>query len=189
MDKKSMRRCGLTSRRALSEEQRQDKSRLIVEKLLQSSVFQEARTVFCYVSMDDEVNTRQILQAVLETGRILAIPYITDVLRGLMKPVRLHALEDLTPGLYDIPTVPAGRLEDVRQESVDLVVVPGTAFDFAGHRIGMGGGYYDRFLAGSGAVKAALAYKCQIFSELPAEKYDQKVNYIFTEDKIYKERI
>ena len=77
------------------------------------------------------------------------------------------------------------RPSSAKGDAIDLVIVPGTAFDTAGHRIGMGGGFYDRFLQYTSVSKVALAYECQIFGSLPVEEHDQQVDYIFTENKIY----
>lgn len=185
MDKKAMRKVGLAARRALTTAERQEKSQSIQEKLLNSPVLMQAKNIFCYVSSEDEVHTEKLLQGILDAGKILLVPYITDAKAGLMEAARLKQVGDLVPGVYDIPTVPEEDKSFWAPEDIDVVIVPGSAFDAAGRRIGMGGGFYDRFLGKSPAVKVALAYDCQIFSQLPAEEYDKKVDIIFTESKIY----
>lgn len=185
-EKKQMRRQGLAARRALTMEQRQEQSDAIAIKLLQTEAFQKAQTIFAYVSVEEEVHTDVILAASLAQGKTLAVPYITESAKGLMVAARLSELEDLTPGAFDILTVAKEKLEIIPAEAFDLIIVPGVAFDLEKHRIGMGGGYYDRFLAdATKAAKVALAYDCQIFPALPVEPFDRQVDYIITEKKIF----
>ena len=185
MDKKAMRKAGLAARRALTATERQEKSQSIQERMLNSPVLRQAKNIFCYVSSEDEVHTEKLLNGILAAGKKLLVPYITDAKAGLMEAAQLKQIGDLVPGVYDIPTVPEEDKSFCAPEDIDVVIVPGSAFDAAGRRIGMGGGFYDRFLEKSPAVKVALAYDCQIFSQLPAEEYDKKVDMIFTESKIY----
>lgn len=175
----------MAARRSLSAQQRAAKSTRIANALCSSRLFQQARAVFCYVGSEDEVHTREIMQMAIEQEKLLAVPYITDAANGMMEAAVLQKIEDLVPGVYDIPTVSEAGRRFLAGSNIDLVIVPGTAFDTAGHRIGMGGGFYDRFLHDTAASKVALAYECQIFDRLPVEKYDQQVDYIFTESKIY----
>ena len=185
MNKKAMRRQGLLARRGLEAQQRVAKSRLIGESLCNSILFQQSKSIFCYVGSEDEVHTMDILQRVLAEGKQLSVPYITDAAQGVMEAAVLNKIEDLVPGIYDIPTVPENRQCFLLGNAIDLVIVPGTAFDAAGRRIGMGGGFYDRFLQNTSVSRVALAYVCQIFDHLPVEEHDQQVDYIFTENKIY----
>lgn len=185
MDKKAMRRAGLAARRSLTPLERQDKSRSIQDALLESRVLSGAGNVFCYVSVEDEVHTARLLSGILDAGKVLLVPYITDAKAGFMEAAQLRQVEDLALGVYDIPTVPEEDKVFLAPEDIDVVIVPGSAFDTAGRRIGMGGGFYDRFVGKTSAVKVALAYDCQIFPRLPAEDYDKKVDMIFTESKIY----
>lgn len=187
MDKKSARRQGLAARRGLTGCQRQEKSAAVVARLLADKSFLQAGTVFCYVSVEDEVHTDEIIRKALANGKRVAVPFITDADRGMMCAARLYSVEDLTAGEYGILTVPPERVVPVAPAELDLAVVPGSAFDKAGHRIGMGGGYYDRFLRqAEGAVRIAAAYECQLFSRLAAELHDVVMDYIFTEAAVYK---
>lgn len=186
IDKKLLRRGGLARRRSLTCELRQEKSALVAERLLSSDVFQKAGSVFCYVSMEDEVHTEAIINGALAAGKRVSVPHVTDAAQGLMCAARLYSMEELVPGEYGILTLPLEKVEPVLPLDIDLVIVPGSAFDRAGHRVGMGGGYYDRFLRqAAGAIKAAVAYECQIFDNFAVDMYDQSVDYIFTEDTVY----
>ncbi len=185
MDKKAMRKAGLSARRALTAAERQAKSQAIQEKLLSNQVLSKAKSIFCYVSSEDEVHTEKLLSGILSEGKVLLVPYITDAKAGLMEAAQLRQVKELVSGVYDIPTVPEVDKCFWSPADIDVVIVPGSAFDADGRRIGMGGGFYDRFLEKSSAVKVALAYDCQMFPQIPAEEYDKKVDIIFTESKIY----
>ena len=187
IDKKLLRREGLARRRSLTCELRQEKSTLVAGRLLASDIFKRAGSIFCYVSMEDEVHTEAVISAALAAGKRVSVPHVTDAAQGLMCAARLYSMDDLVPGEYGILTLPLEKVEPVLPLDIDLVIVPGSAFDRAGHRVGMGGGYYDRFLRqASGAVKAAVAYECQFFDAFAVDVYDQSVDYIFTEDTVYK---
>lgn len=186
MTKKQLRQQGKSNRRSLSAEQRCEKSWLIVERVMSMDCYAEAQRVFCYAAMEDEVHTRGLLAAMLAAGKEVSIPLIDDEQKGIMRAVRLFDLTDMEKGKFDIDTVAGAESRYVPPEAMDLIIVPGTAFDAAGHRIGMGGGYYDRFLEKTSAITAGVAYECQIFPNLPWEIHDQALNYVITENKIYK---
>ncbi len=111
--------------------------------------------------------------------------------------LRLFWLEDmaeLAPGTLGIEE-PLPRFRDLPKKSVgpaeiDLVLVPGVAFDPQGRRIGQGKGYYDRFLATleSRTKLVALAYQCQIFSSIPTDPHDFPIDIVVTEDNIYRRK-
>lgn len=180
--KRRVRKEVLSARRAMSSEQREQENRNITDKVLSSAEFAKAETVFCYVSLDDEVNTYSILSATLEAGKILCVPYITGE-KGIMLAVRLRDVSDLVAGAYGIPTAPKydGSQEFVSPEDIDLAIVPGAAFTLDGQRIGMGGGYYDRFLEKFSGISAGIAYSCQMRETLPMEQHDRKIDIIFTD--------
>ena len=185
-DKKLLRREGLARRRGLTTRQRQQKSREIAGRLIQSRLFQQAKSLFCYISMENEVHTEAMIEAALAAGKAVSIPYVLDRAKGLMCAAQLKDMADLVAGEYNILTLPPEQVVPVEPSAIELVIVPGSAFDRAGHRIGMGGGYYDRFLQqAAGAVRAAVAYECQLFKELAVDEHDQLMDYIFTEKTVY----
>lgn len=187
VDKRDARRRGLAARRRLTCLQRQEKSAAAVGRLLADRLFHDAEAVFCYVSVEDEVHTDEIIRAALAGGKRVAVPFITSASRGMMCAARLYSADDLTAGEYGIWTVPPENVVPVAPAELELAVVPGSAFDRAGRRVGMGGGYYDRFLRqAEGAVRAAAAYECQLFSRIETEKHDLAMDYIFTEAAVYK---
>ena len=185
-DKKLLRREGMARRRGLTAGQRQEKSAAIAERLIHAELFRQAESVFCYISMENEVHTEAVLEAALAAGKAVSIPYVLDKAKGLMCAAQLQDMADLVAGEYNIPTLPPEKVVPVEPAAIDLVIVPGSAFDRAGHRIGMGGGYYDRFLwQAARAVRAAVAYECQLFDNIAADEHDQPMDYIFTEKNVY----
>lgn len=185
-DKKLLRREGMARRRGLTAGQRQEKSAAIAERLIHAELFRQAESVFCYISMENEVHTEAVLEAALAAGKAVSIPYVLDKAKGLMCAAQLQDMADLVAGEYNIPTLPPEKVVPVEPAAIDLVIVPGSAFDRAGHRIGMGGGYYDQFLGQAArAVRAAVAYECQLFDNIAADEHDQPMDYIFTEKTVY----
>ena len=189
MNKAELRRHVLSLRDA--EPDREMKSRTIQECLLQLPDFQNAGTILTYIGVKSEVGTGVIVQETLEEGKRMAIPYVTgDGLRAafILSPTEL---EPSMFGLLD--PVPEVRNDPERVcpiDSVELFVVPGVAFDPQGGRLGHGKAYYDRMLsqAGLGARFIALAFECQMVSEVPMTKTDVGMHAVITEKQIYSRR-
>lgn len=157
----------------------------IKERFLNSEYFNESNTIFIYVNMDSEINTIDIIKEALKRGKRVAVP---KVLPGNKEMIALEikSLLDLNEsGSYGI-LEPGMDKQDVG-EQIDLIVLPGLAFDESGHRIGYGGGFYDKFLKKHDKVnRMALCYNFQIISNVPKEEYDQDVDLIMTESKVLK---
>lgn len=181
--KKLFRKEALGRRRSLTADARQEKSRLIADKLLSDRRVKAAGTILGFFSMKDEVEMEDILRRLLEMGKRVALPLVTGP--GQMEAVELKSFDDLVPGDFNIPTVREEVREIVRPEELDCVLVPAVAFSDAGYRLGMGGGFYDRYLIrATKASRLAVVFDCQIFPEdgFPREEYDQQVDSVFTEN-------
>lgn len=179
-DKKDLRASIKQKRRALSIEYRQQASRKMQAELTRLPCYQAAEYIMLYMAMQDEVQLDELIAMVLKDGKKAAIPLVTGA--GLMEAVELSDMADLVPDKYGIKTVSEEKRRLIAPDKIDLIIVPGVAFDKAGHRLGMGGGFYDRFmLRASRAVRAALAYDCQLLAAVPAEVHDLTVDYIITE--------
>ena len=137
-----------------------------------------------YMPMPDEVQLQSLFIRCYEDRKLVSIPY----LRAKDKPmlaVALKSLESVQPGEFGIPTAePGSALLD--KNSIDLVIVPGVGFAPNGARLGMGGGFYDRFLTEQQpyAARIGLAFDCQLAEELPFEDYDQFMHIIITESQM-----
>lgn len=179
-NKKALRASIKQKRRALSIAYRQQASRKMQAELTRLPCYQAAEYIMLYMAMQDEVQLDELIAMVLKDGKKAAIPLVTGA--GLMEAVELSDMADLVPDKYGIKTVSEEKRRLIAPDKIDLIIVPGVAFDKAGHRLGMGGGFYDRFmLRASRAVRAALAYDCQLLAAVPAEVHDLTVDYIITE--------
>ena len=156
----------------------------IAERMVFSKEFKEAKTIMVYLNMPGEVNTAHIIKNAFEAGKKVAVPQV-NWKKETMKAVELesmdHPLETVKMGLKeptDAKTIPAGE--------IDLVIVPGVAFDEKLNRLGRGGGYYDRFLSKPkfNAIKCGIAFDLQVVENIPTDDHDQKMDILITENRI-----
>jgi len=164
-------------RRRLSPEERRRFSEEIVRRLKQLKAFDRAKVVMLYVPVGGEVDLLPLLKELIEgEKKRVALPKVTA--DGEMVAVEVSDLSVLREGRFKVPEPMGGRL--VRPEKIDLVVVPGVAFDRRGFRLGMGKGFYDRFLPRVKGYKVGVAYEFQVVDRLPAEKHDAPVDAVIT---------
>ncbi|MGL4419470.1 MAG: 5-formyltetrahydrofolate cyclo-ligase [Gemmataceae bacterium] len=168
-------------------------SETILAKFHALPAFHAATTVMYYVDAGSEVKTRQALAAAIATGKTIVVPWCI-VETNELELFHLQDVSELVEGAYKIlePKEELRRLpaKIVVPESLDLVMVPGTAFDPQGGRMGQGKGYYDRLLARvrPDAPLVALAYECQIFPEIPVAPHDVFMDIVLTELNMYNGR-
>ncbi|MDO7785664.1 5-formyltetrahydrofolate cyclo-ligase [Desulforamulus aquiferis] len=188
MEKKSLRKQILASRELLSPQDAFNRSSLITERLLVLDAFLKANTMMAYLSIKNEVQTGHIIERALQDGKEIAVPVVNSNKKSMKAAKLLSYPGGLVPGPYGI-LEPAVFLP-ISAEDLDLIVVPGAAFDPKGNRLGYGGGYYDRFLprVRPGAVTIALAYEMQMMEDLSnyMEPHDCRVEYVVTEERIIK---
>lgn len=139
-----------------------------------------AKTLFFYASFDGEVETLEMIKQAQRSGKIIALPRV-DQQRFEIRPARVESLEhDLEPGAYGIAQ-PNQYCQSIGIEALDMVIVPGVAFDRMNNRLGRGRGYYDRFLTGlpSGVPVIGLAFDFQILDRLPDQQaHDRPVSRV-----------
>jgi 5-formyltetrahydrofolate cyclo-ligase len=165
-----------------------DLSAIILDKFMQLPEYAAAQTVMFYVDVRAEVRTRHALPLALLSGKRVVIPYCVD---GLLELFLLEEMDELETGMYRILEpreelrVLPGKRVDVK--SLDLIMVPGVAFDRRGGRTGHGKGYYDKLLehARSDTPLVALAFECQMFPEIPVQEHDVFMDCVVTEMAIY----
>lgn len=146
--------------------------------VMHSEVWQRAESVFVYVSMWAEPDTRALIGAALEVGKRVYVPLCGP--DRTMKAVRIRSLDELRPGTLNIPEPPADN-EAARPGTLDLAVVPCITATFDGARLGHGAGYYDHFLRLHTCPAMCLCYGQMLADALPMEEHDVRMDYVVTE--------
>lgn len=147
--------------------------------LFELPAWQQAKTVFCFVSTPSEPDTTPILKAVLSSGRTLCVPRTLDV-HGHMEAVPIENLDQLSAGRWGILEPPA-HLSALPADQLDLIVAPCLMAGPNGARLGQGGGYYDRFFAQCNCPTVALCPSGLVHPNLPLEPFDHRVDFVLTE--------
>ena len=161
-------------------------SKEITRSLLGTDEFKAASTIMCYLSLGQEVDTKMIIDECLKEKKTVLIPIIlkNDDGTSYMEASQLLDPEsDLAPGTMGI-LEPKSRSIRIRDPKIiDLVIVPGLAFDKKGNRLGYGAGYYDYFLerVREDCKQIALAFSFQLIDNLPTQEHDKKIGNIITE--------
>jgi len=161
------------------------KSRAISSRLFQQAFFEGAKTVMVYVDFRHEVKTGEIIEKALAQGKRVTVPVCEPREVRLIPSEILDYPGDLAPGTWGILEPKPDKLRPVDPADLDLVLVPGVAFDEQGNRLGYGGGYYDRFLARlrPDALAVALAFEEQILEDVCPEEHDRQVHAIITDQR------
>jgi len=163
-------------------------SRRICRRLAALPEYAGAAVVMFYVDFASEVRTRQFLPTAWEQGKRVVVPFCTG---DALEPFYITSMDELAEGSYGIlePTqaIRSRRQRRVDPAELDLIVVPGLAFDRRGGRLGQGKGYYDRFLrtVRPDAPRIALAFECQLFPAVPMRPHDVYVHKVITEAAVY----
>ena len=174
MDKKELRSMIRQRKRAMTETEILEKSRLLMELFCASDAYRDADAIYGYLPYNQEVRTTPMLQKALDDGKRVAVPKIFG---DEMKFIWLEDLDRVAPGYSKIPE----PLEDgpIADDPTALVLMPGMAFDPQGHRIGYGGGFYDRFLEQEPEHPTlALCYDFQMLPHLDTEEHDIPVDTV-----------
>ena len=132
-----------------------------------------------YYSLPDEVDTHTLVDSLLMSGKHILLPRVTG--EGTMELRRYTGPSDLAQGAYNIME-PTGEVFD-DYAAIDLIVVPGVAFDRHGHRLGRGGGFYDRFLSHPAlhhTCKVGICFPCQVVDSIPTEPHDLPVSQVIS---------
>lgn len=183
--KKALRNRMATELKAMQPVDRLERSARVQARIMATPEFKNARSVMVYQSDQTEVDTREIVMACLEEGKRVSLPRTVKGTRTMEALEILDVKRDLEDSRFGFKE-PQAILPLVALESIDLVIVPGRAFDAEGHRLGRGGGYYDRFLSLDhvSASRAAIAFDLQIVKSVPHESHDCLVDLIVTETQV-----
>jgi 5-formyltetrahydrofolate cyclo-ligase len=185
--KKALREQAHAARNAL--ENKDELSQIICERLVGLEAYQKAATVMWYVDVRAEARTRHYLPTALTQGKRIIVPWCNTA--GELELFLLTSMDELALGMYRIlePKVELRALPEkqVTVQELDLVIVPGVAFDRRGGRMGHGKGYYDKLLqhARADTPLVALAFECQLFDEIPTADHDIFMDAVVTEKTVY----
>jgi 5-formyltetrahydrofolate cyclo-ligase len=163
----------------LSREEITEIDKKLIAQLDEHPVFKEAKRIFIYASVANEINTLDLIECLYKNGRVVALPKCEPM--GEMKFFKYNGR--LSEGCYRIPE----PVSDVILEpgSEDVLIVPGLAFDTMGYRMGQGGGYYDRYLSKHHCVTIGVCREQFILNHIPKEWNDLPVDYVITEATVY----
>lgn len=158
------------------------KSGIIKDKLFNEEGFKKAKVVMFYVSLKDEVDTLSMIDEALKVGKRVCVPVIFKEDKRLVAGEIKDRNEDLESQHFGIYQPRQGRVKEVPLHDIDLVVVPGIAFDRNNVRLGRGHGYYDRFLSGlpEKTRTIGLSFDFQVVDSLPRDSHDIPVSKTLT---------
>ena len=162
---------------------KQEKSNMIINKLIQEQSFINAKVIALYKSLNNEVDTNELIKYSLELKKIVVLPKVIENELVFYKIEKNELLEKSSFGVFEPISNNDNRFS---KEKIDLVIVPGICFDLERNRLGFGKGYYDRFLCNTFIKSIALSFDEQIVSTeiIPVNEFDVKVNSVITDKKI-----
>jgi len=181
-EKQKSRRDMLEKRRSLSAAQVVAWNKQIAEYFCSWPMYHSCETVMFYLAMPDEAQTDLLINDALMRGKRVCVPLLGKNY-GEMSATEITSLDDLVIGKYGLKMPTPDKIKIVLPVSINMVVVPAAAFGKDGNRLGMGAGYYDRFLPKTkDSVLLGLAWGCQLVDKIPSEKHDVRMQHLLTED-------
>ena len=163
----------------LSEEERAESDRILLERFLAHPKLAQAQTVLLYYGVGTEIHTAPLIDALLAQGKTVCLPRCLPGHK--LQAHRITGEADLVPDRYQIPA-PRPDAPEVAREDIDLILVPGLCFDSRGTRLGQGGGYYDRYLEDYEGATIGLCREDFFQISLPREPLDVWVQTVLTKE-------
>jgi 5-formyltetrahydrofolate cyclo-ligase len=178
-DKGSLRTHYLKLLKEQNKEERSRKSRLIAEQFWKLPAVQKARGILFYASMPGEVDTLAMIEKAIFSGKRVSLPIVEQIQRKLI-PTLISSMEDVHESTYGIAQPHFDPDKALALKDLEVVIVPGLAFDKQNHRLGRGKGYYDRFLSTlpKTVTTVGLAFDFQLTESLPTEAHDMRLQQI-----------
>lgn len=186
-EKKELRRRVRAQERELSPRYKEQSAAAIAALVCALPDYRDADTVFCFVGTAREIDTRAILNDALKRGKRLCLPLCTAE-PGIMELRAVESLDRLVQGAYGI-LEPAPECPRLMPVEVDFAVLPCLSCSRAGHRLGQGGGYYDRFLAAYRGSAVLLCREQLLREDIPVEPHDMPVPWVVTEIGLYEDGV
>jgi 5-formyltetrahydrofolate cyclo-ligase len=168
-------------RKAVDESLLESASREIISNLISTTAFKTSSTIALYMAIRGEINLNNLFGICWKAGKKTCIPVYNDIKKQYEMALVTRETQ-FTTGHYGIkePENPT----PMALKDIDLMVVPGAAFDRTGNRLGRGGGYYDRFLFGFSGVSVAVSFDFQVIPSVPTDSHDEAVDLIVTNSEI-----
>lgn len=179
IDKSALRKQMKKDKAALTPQEKSSESALVWQHIEALPHFAAASHILLYHSLPDELSTHEVINKWHALGKAIYLPVVV----GDDLVVRRYTPNDMLQGEFNI-WEPTG--EDVGTDILQLIVVPGVAFDSKGNRLGRGKGYYDRLLSRTRATCIGVCYKCQLVEQIPAEPHDRIMHYVVTSEGLAK---
>jgi 5-formyltetrahydrofolate cyclo-ligase len=174
----------LAKRRKLDQECIALRSHKMADQLYNWSLYQRAKVIMLFLSMPDEPQMMNIMEHAWSQGKMVCVPHMRQQF-GLMDAARIDSLVGLVRGRFNLLVPDPTTLNIVDPGLIDVIVVPAVAYDYDGNRLGMGAGYYDRFIPHAPqAILIGAVWSSQIIDKVPVGQYDQSVDYLLMEDAI-----
>ena len=184
--KKELRKKMLSQSLKLTEHYKRDSDRRIIELLLELPEYKRANSVFCFVGLEHEINTRPFLKHVLADRKILAVPLCTE--KGIMEARRILSLDELRKGYYGL-FQPDASSELIPMNNIEFAVIPCLTADHKGNRLGHGGGYYDNLFNKYSDVPAAVICRDHMCNKvIPIESFDHCFQITVTENSVFRNK-
>lgn len=184
-DKNTIRKTIIRKRNDIPEGYRIEANRIITQKLISMDFFRRAEAVMCYADICGEVETSQIIRYCIDNGKKLSLPKVLCKAEMYARTVTCPDSQ-LEKGKYGVMEPICALTTESEPGEIDVIIVPGVAFDRNLNRIGYGAGYYDNYLKKTGrkCLKVGLAFDVQITEHIPADETDEPVDLIITESEI-----
>ncbi|MGF7184269.1 5-formyltetrahydrofolate cyclo-ligase [Desulfitispora alkaliphila] len=182
--KKELRKEIIRKRNSVGDEEILSKSHKIHNHLFELDGYKQAKVVMIYVDFRNEVTTKPVIQRALTDGKKVAIPVSKKETTTII-PSELKSLSELTEGTWGILEPKSEFMRPLEPEEIDVVIVPGVAFDQRGNRLGYGAGYYDRFFERVlDTHRIALAFELQIVDDTYPAEHDVPMDMVITEERL-----
>lgn len=177
--KATLRRSVLDRIRRLTPDQRTSASLQARELLEEQSLWQNAGSIFFYAPLPGELDVWPLVQDSVAAGKLVCLPRFEPAAQRYIACRVKDLSTDISPGRFGVRE-PASHCVTVPLNQLDLILVPGVAFDPRGNRLGRGKGFYDRLLADTSGIRCGVAFDEQIITEIPVEPHDIPMHCILT---------
>lgn len=181
--KKELRKKMMSKALSLPENYKKEADTEIIKLLLGLPEYKKANTVFCFVGVEHEINTRPFLNQVLADKKILAVPLCIG--KAVMEARRIFSLDELKRGYYGLYE-PDKSSELIPMDDVEFAVIPCLTADHKGNRLGHGGGFYDTLFNKYNNVPAAIICRERMCGEVPTESFDHRFSITVTENGVFR---